>query len=125
MRKTLKINQTLYFNIHNGLPKWRNYLVMCVQIRTPYSPVYGLTTCQITIPVDPTYEMLGAYSLLPVCSNVLGEDGSKSKLCGGKVLVDNVLSTNNYGKLYLIFQYIHNCKLIIVFHILISLVDIV
>ena len=36
MRKTLKINQTSYYSIHNGLPKWRNYLVMCVQIRTPY-----------------------------------------------------------------------------------------
>ena len=77
--------------------------------------MYGLTICQITIPVDPTHQMLGAFTTLPVCSNVLGEDGIKNKLCGGKGLVDNVLCPNNYGKLYFIFQYIHNCKLIIVF----------
>ena len=36
MRKTLKINQTSYYSIQNELPKWRNFLVMCVQNRTPY-----------------------------------------------------------------------------------------
>ena len=40
MRKTLKINQTFYYSIHNEVLKWRNFLVMYVQNRTPYwSPI--------------------------------------------------------------------------------------
>ena len=42
MRKTLKIIETSYYIIQNGLPKWRNVLAMCVQNRTPY--------CKATIP---------------------------------------------------------------------------
>ena len=39
MRKTLKINQTSYYNIHNEVPKWHSFLVMYVQNRTPYPTV--------------------------------------------------------------------------------------
>jgi len=37
MRRALKISQTFYYGMHNGVLEWRSCWVMCVQNRTPYS----------------------------------------------------------------------------------------
>ena len=71
MRKTPKINQTSYYTIQNELPKWHNYLVMCVQNRTPYWGVNVPRKAVAELGVSWQAERLGLPRWVEGCSKPL------------------------------------------------------